>query len=339
MKKYAIIGFGGLGKMHLSNMVKLEKERGDFKLAAICGTTLEEATKSVQINLGTVDLSDVDFSSCNFYQDYKEMINKEKLDFVLSVLPTYLHEEVAIYCLEHGVNVLSEKPMALTLESCERMLKAADKSGKELMIGQCLRFNPIFKKIKEYVDTECFGKVYRAEFTRLSQTPLWTWQNWILDPTQSGGCILDMHVHDVDLINWLFGLPNSLRSTITERKVKQESVFTQYFYDDFFVTAQADWSMPQTFPFTARCRINFEHAVVTVEDNKLMVYEDRESYSPEISAESDLVEEERAFLELVIDKKTCDITSAQSVYNSVMLALTEVESAKQNKVISIKKLK
>ena len=328
MYKYAIIGFGGLGKTHLSNMVNLEKERGDFKLAAICGTTAEEAKKSVTINLGTVDLSGVDFSACNFYQDYKEMMEKEELDFVLSVLPTYLHEEVAVYCLEHGVHVFSEKPMALTLESCENMLSAAKENGKELMIGQCLRFDHKFAKIKEYINSGCFGKFCRAEFARLSQTPLWTWQNWILNPEMSGGCILDMHVHDVDMINWLFGMPKSIRSIVTNHKVEQESVLTQYFYDNFFVSAQADWSLTQTFPFTARSIFHFEQAVVVIEGDKMTVYKDDESFEPELSEESVFVAEMRAFLELVIDKKPCEITSAESVYESIKLALAEIEASK-----------
>ena len=77
MYRYGIIGFGGLGKIHLSNLIKLQQKRGDFKLAAICGTTREEATKTVAVNFGTADVSSVDFSSCNFYQDYKEMIDTE----------------------------------------------------------------------------------------------------------------------------------------------------------------------------------------------------------------------------------------------------------------------
>ena len=116
------------------------------------------------------------------------------------MLPTYLHEEVAVYAMEKGLDVFSEKPMALTLDGCKHMLDAAEKLGRKLMIGQCLRFSPAFQKLKEYVATEKYGKAYSAEFIRYSQTPLWTWQNWILDPSKSGGCPWDMHVHDVDMM-------------------------------------------------------------------------------------------------------------------------------------------
>ena len=152
MYRYAIIGFGGLGKLHLGNLIKLEKERGDIKLCALCGADPESFKSNVKLNIGNVDISSIDFSSCGFYQDYKELIDKEKPDFILSTLPTYLHEEVAVYALSHGVHVFSEKPMALSAESCRNMIDTARKNNKALMIGQCLRFDPSYREIKKYID-------------------------------------------------------------------------------------------------------------------------------------------------------------------------------------------
>ncbi len=335
MYKYAIIGFGGLGKLHLTNLMQLEKERGDFKLCALCGADPNAFKENVKINLGNVDIGNIDFSSIGFYQDYKELIEKEKPDFILSTLPTYMHEEVAVYALNKGVHVFSEKPMALTEAACENMIKAAKENGKKLMIGQCLRFDPTFEKIKEYIDEKTFGKVYRAEFFRYSQTPTWTWNNWILDPKQSGGCIIDMHIHDVDVINWLFGMPKALRAAKTEKKVELESIFTQYFYDDLLVTSAADWSMTQTFPFEQRCLFNFEKATVCVDDGKLTVYTDDESFSPEISGETNLMQEMRAFLKYVIDGEECSATSPESVKDSISLAFKELEAANTLNTINL----
>lgn len=336
MYKYAIIGFGGLGKMHLCNLHKLEKIRGDFKLSAICGTTLENAKKSVAINLGEADVSDIDFSECNFYQDYKEMLDKEELDFVFSVLPTHLHEEVAVYVLSKGIDLFSEKPMALTLESCRRIMKAARDNNKNLMIGQCLRFHPAYLKLKEYIQNNTFGRVRRAEFNRYSQMPIWTWNNWILDSEKSGGCALDMHIHDVDLMNWYFGIPNSLNSVMTEQKIKREGISTQFVYDEFVVISQADWALPQTFSFSARCRVDFENASVCIENDKITVYTDGESFSPQIGEKNVFYEEEKAFLNLVIDHKPCENISVESVYDSVKIVMNEINSAYNGEKIYMK---
>ncbi len=333
MYRYAIIGFGGLGKLHLGNLIKLEKERGDIKLCALCGADPESFKSNVRLNIGDVDISSIDFSSCGFYQDYKELIDKEKPDFILSTLPTYLHEEVAVYALSNGVHVFSEKPMALSAESCKNMIDTAKKNNKTLMIGQCLRFDGAYRKIKQYIDEKPFGKVCRAEFTRYSQTPTWTWNNWILDPKMSGGCILDMHIHDVDLINYLFGLPISVSSVITENKIELESVFTRYFYDGFLVTSAADWSFPQSFPFTSGCLINFEKATVRLSDSRLTIYTDDDNRDVELTSRDCYMDEIRAFLEEIFDGKTCKITSAESVSKSISLALCEVESAKIGETI------
>lgn len=113
-----------------------------------------------------------------------------------------------------------------------------------------------------------------------------------------------------------------------------KSIFTQYFYDDLLVLTNSDWSMPQSFPFESRCLVNFEEATVIVEDGKITVYQDEESYSPELSEESYFLREMRSFLKMVIDNEECDITSPYSVYDSVCLALREVEAAKVLTMIS-----
>jgi len=333
MYQYAIIGFGGLGKLHLTNLIKLAEERGDIKLKAVCGADPAAFKANVKLNLGDVDITALDFSDVGFYQDYKELIEKEKPDFILSTLPTYLHEEVAVYALERGIHVFSEKPMALTAEGCANMIETAKKYDRKLMIGQCLRFNPTMQKLKEYIDNETFGKIYRAEFYRYSQKPTWTWNDWILDPKYSGGCVLDMHIHDVDLINWMFGMPKAVRSAVTEKVVELEAIFTQYFYDDLLVTSAADWSLPQSFPFDCKCMLNFEKACVVVTNDGLTVYQDDKSFRPEIDTTDHFLTEMRAFLGMVIDGKECAITSPESVRNSIGLALKEIEAAKTGKTI------
>ncbi len=335
MFKYAIIGFGGLGKLHLTNLIKLEKERGDFELRAVCGADAKSFKESVRLNLGTVDLEGIDFSGCHFYDDYRSLIDNEDIDFILSTVPTYLHEEVAVYALNRGIHVFSEKPMALSIDSCQNMIDASEKNGKKLMIGQCLRFHPAYALLKEYVDNKTFGRVCRAEFIRYSQKPTWTWNNWILDPKLSGGCILDMHIHDVDLINWMFGMPDSLRSVADQHKL--ESVFSQYFYKDLFVTANADWSLPQKFPFRARCLLNFEEAAVVIEDEVLTVYKDSEVIVPDIPKETYFADEMRTFLEMVIDGKESSITSPESIADSVRIVMAEIESAQQDRKIIFNK--
>jgi predicted dehydrogenase len=182
--------------------------------------------------------------------------------------------------------------------------------------------------LKELIVSEKYGKAYRAEFVRYSELPTWSWNNWILDPEKSGGCVFDMHIHDVDLINWFFGAPKTLRSAVTEKKAGLEAIFTQYFYDGLFVTSAADWSLPSSFPFEARCQINFERACAVISGGELTVYRDGETEKPKLSSESSFLSEMREFLAQVIDGAECSVISAESVRDSVKLAKAEILSAK-----------
>ena len=329
MYSYAIIGFGGLGRTHVANLDKISKIRGDIYLKAVCGTTAEEFSKSVSINIGTTETSGIDISGCRFYDDYKELILKEKPDIVISALPTFLHREVAVVALEHGCHVFSEKPMAITPEECKMMTDAAEKNGKKLFIGHCLRFSPAYVTLKEYIESEKWGKPRRAEFARYSCTPYWTFNNWILDPDRSGGCVLDMHVHDVDIVNWYFGAPDSIDSVITENKVKSESVFGRYYYDDgLFVTADADWSLSSEFPFRSRCMVFFDNAVAEICGDVLTVYTEDEIIVPELSKKSYFETEMECFLKYVIDDVECDNMSFESVCETMNFVFREKDCAR-----------
>ncbi len=338
MLRYAIIGFGGLGKVHMNNMLRLEQEHpGRMKLCAICGASKEAFFENVSLNFGTVDISKIDLSQCGFYEDYKELIDKEKPDFVISATPTFMHEEVAVYALERGIHILSEKPMALSEEGCTRMIEAADRSCAKLMIGQSARFTSAAVRIKQFIDEGTYGKVRRMEFCRYSQTPLWTYNNWILDPEKSGGCVLDMHIHDVDLMNYLFGMPKSVRSVGTNGKGELESVITRYDYDDKVVTGSADWSMPQTYPFTKQTILNFEKAtVIYTPEKKLMVYTDEESHEENIPPEDSHFAELTTFIDWILDDKDCaHITNPRSVRDSLRIALAETQSLRTGETVKL----
>ena len=98
-------------------------------------------------------------------------MDKEDLDFVICALPTYLHKKYAVMAMEKGLHVFSEKPMARWSAEAQEMIEVSQKTGKKLMIGQCLRFSGLYEKAKEYIDSGIYGKVLRAEFKRYSCLP------------------------------------------------------------------------------------------------------------------------------------------------------------------------
>lgn len=123
-----LIGIGAMGRGHLSNFVRFNEEGNLIKLVAVCD--IDESRfgkKDGTLNISGIDGGGFDFSRFSCYTDVDEMLEKEELDFVSIIIPTYLHHDIAIKCLDAGLHVFCEKPMALT----SSRLRRNDRSGKE----------------------------------------------------------------------------------------------------------------------------------------------------------------------------------------------------------------
>lgn len=268
MLRAALIGFGGIAKAHRKAFAKLE-QRGIATLVCAHDVNPNAFTAKIKINIDA-EAVEVD-EHINFYTDLDEMFAKEEFDFVDICVPSFLHSKITCDVLRRGYHVMCEKPMALHYEDCAAMIKAAEENGKELMIGQCLRFYPAFDYIKSAIEDGRFGKVTSGFFSRLSQPPIWGWENWFMDPERSGGCVTDLHVHDIDIARYLFGEPDAISCRATTSVCRHDSVHTSLFYGNTPITAIGDWTVG--IPFHANCRVDFERATVTLEGStKLTVY-------------------------------------------------------------------
>lgn len=332
---FAIIGFGGLGKVHFRNVAEVTKRIGDIHLIAICDVDEQAFKTKTRTNLGGGDTG-FNLSGYHLYTDVEELLEKEKLDFVITALPTHLHEKIAVMAMERGIHVFSEKPMALNAEQAEHMLKVAEENHVKLMIGQCVRYFPEYVMLKELVDSQKFGKVIRADFSRISPTIEWSSGNWMLDESKSGGAVLDLHVHDVDFIQWVFGMPKAVSSVATNYKSKHESISTVYHYDDVLVTATSDWSMPAGFQFAAGFTVRFENATIIKNAEGVKCYpEEDEPYFMEIPSDNGYIEEVVDFINCIREDKESSINPPEASFRSLQIALAEKRSAeyKQPEVI------
>lgn len=281
MLKTGIIGFGGIAKAHRSGYANLEK-CGKTQLVCACDIDPEAFHKKITINLdtGKTELEE----HIRFYTDLDEMLEKEELDLLDLCVPTFLHKELAVKLLRGGYHVMCEKPMALTYEDCTEMLRAAEQSGKKLMIGQCLRFFPAYDYAKESIESGRFGSVLGAYFHRLSPPPVWGWDNWFMDPKRSGGCITDLHIHDVDMVRYLFGEPEAVSCRATTSLSVYDTVHSSFFYGNIPVTAIGDWSLKGV-PFSASYRIDFDKATLVSNSSSVTVYpkDGGETYTPTLT--------------------------------------------------------
>lgn len=274
MIKAALIGVGSMGRGHLDNYVKFMRENKGIQLCAICDVNPEKFKNiKVDFNIKGVGEGTVDFSQFRCYTDVDEMLEKEtELDMVSVVVPTYLHCEISCKCLEKGLNVFCEKPMALNVEQCRKMLDTAKKSGKRLMIGQCLRFWNAYEYLKDCVSSERYGKVISAYFFRGGSTPLWSFNDWYHKEELGGGAIFDQHIHDVDMVNFLFGVPEKVSSQGLHyyEGSGYDAVSTHYIYPDGkVVCSRNDWC--EACGFDHSFRVNFEKATLKMQGDELLL--------------------------------------------------------------------
>jgi predicted dehydrogenase len=331
MLRVGLIGLGFMGRGHLGNYVRLEKEEGPVKLVAICD--IDKSKLEGEVVKGNIETatSDNSLSKYNLYTDIDEMLSKEKIDVLDIALPTYLHAEVAVKALNKGMHVLCEKPMALNVEQCEAMIRAAKNNNKKLMIAQCLRFWPAYEYLKETVDKETYGKVVGAYFFRGGATPKWSYDNWLLDKNRSGGCLMDQHVHDIDMINWLFGKPEMV-STIGKNVIPgsgYDIVSTNYIYSDGkVVNAQDDWTLNGDYGFEMLFRVNFERGNLVFERGTLKVSPSvGQGFIPELDTDDGYYREINYFMNAILNDTNITTATVESTMQTIAIAQKEMESA------------
>ena len=325
MLKAGLIGFGGITGAHINGYKKLFEEK---KVQLVCAYDVEPDAfvKKSQINIGSSD--DSNEGNIRTYTDLDEMLKSEELDFVDICIPSYLHCDMTCNLLKRGYNVLCEKPMALNSKDCERMIATAKKTGKHLMVAQCLRFFPEYQYAKEVLDSNKYGKVLSAFFARLSPPPVWGWQGWFMDFKRSGGCITDMHIHDIDMARYLFGEPDAVSSRATDECSPYATVQTSLYYGSTPITAVGDWTRNGT-PFAASFDICLEKATLVYKDWKLMVYpkDGSEPFTPELCNYDGYTGEIAYFCDVISGKTENTKNPATSAAQTIALIERMIESA------------
>ncbi len=336
--KIGIVGFGFMGRMHYRCWQALK----DARVVAICDAN-PNIVEDTQGAIGNIDgaADAIDFDSLNIYSDLEQMLSDEILDAVSITLPTNLHAKFSIKALQAGVNVLCEKPMALNTADCKRMIDAANTSEKILMIGHCIRFWPQYAAAKELIDSGKYGKVIAATFQRLSSPPTWAKDDWFSDDQRSGGVVLDLHIHDTDYVQYLFGMPTAVASFGANDGGKSIHIVTQYLYDDKkSVTAEGSWAMTPSFGFKMSFNIVLEKASIvydcTNEPALRVCPLEADEFTPQLIGADGYSLEIEHFAQLIAGKNPKPVTTLEQSMNSVRIIMAEKKTIAEEKKINIK---
>ncbi|HOZ49016.1 MAG TPA: Gfo/Idh/MocA family oxidoreductase [Candidatus Hydrogenedentes bacterium] len=202
MKKVrvGIVGVGGMGSSHSRYLLKGEVERA--KLTAVCD----------------IDPAKLEgFSEVQVFSDSAELIRSGEVDAIIIATPHYFHTTIGIDALDNGVHVLTEKPISVHKADCERLI-AAHHAHKDLVFSAMfqMRTNPVWKRIKQFIDEGEIGEIVRTNWaiTAWYRTQAYydsggwraTWKG------EGGGVLLNQCPHNLDLFQWMCGMPSRIRA-------------------------------------------------------------------------------------------------------------------------------
>lgn len=218
----AVIGVGNMGKHHARNY----SEIAQTKLVAVADSDPkvgEEIAKKFDVK---------------YYQDYKEMLQKEELDLITIAVPTKLHKKVALDCIGKGINIIIEKPIAATVAEAKEIIQKAKAKNIKFTVGHIERFNPAVIKLKEMITAGKLGDIVSITSMRLGPMP-----NQIKD----ANVVVDIGVHDIDIMNWLYNkLPEKLAASGGNclNKTRQDHVEAFLNYGKASGYFMANWITP-----------------------------------------------------------------------------------------------
>lgn len=137
--------------------------------------------------------------------DWKELLANPDVDAVCIMVRDQYHEEIAVAALEAGKAVYLEKPMALSVEGCDRILETAWRTGSKLFIGHNMRYVPSILKMKEIIDSGLIGEIQSVWVRHFINYGSCYFRHWCARRETCNGLLLQKGAHDIDVIHWLSG--------------------------------------------------------------------------------------------------------------------------------------
>lgn len=194
--KYALIGCGRIAVNHMKAAINNELE-----IVAVCDV-LEEKMEELLEKYGLEK-----DESIKRYTDYKKMVEELQPELASIATESGLHAEIALYCIEKGVNLIIEKPMAMSIEDANKIIDLAEKKNVKVSACHQNRFNVAIQKLRKAVESGRFGKLshgsihvrWNRNAGYYEQAP-WrgTWE-------QDGGALMNQCIHGIDLLRWMMG--------------------------------------------------------------------------------------------------------------------------------------
>lgn len=263
--RLGLIGFGNMGTGHAANLMAEKVPR--MELAAVCD--ISESRREAFAGK---------YPGIPVFSDAEELFESGCCDAVLIAVPHYDHPGLAIRAFEHGLHVMTEKPAGVYTRQVLEMNEAAAKSGKVFGIMYNQRTNLVYQKLRTMINRGDLGHIkritwiitdwYRPQAYHDSSTWRSTWK------TEGGGALINQNPHQLDLWQWMFGMPDRIFAKVSFGKyydIEVEDDVMAYFEYDNGTTGEYITSTGEA-PGTNRLEIACDMGKVVVENNTLLFY-------------------------------------------------------------------
>ena len=333
MVRVAIVGAGYVGAIHGHAYRQIEQAQ----VVAIVDTE-EKKGRPLANELNAQYVKSID-----------ALLSDVDCDSVDICVPTYLHHPLVLKIAQTDHHIFCEKPLALTVEDANDMVKAVGRKSYKAMVGHVVRFGTEYQKIKEIIESGVLGKPLHAFCQRLASAPDWHFQNWGANEERSGGAALDLHIHDLDFLMWLFGKPTSVKAQgLNNPDIMKTGGFvhidTCMQFDGGVVGfAEGGWAFGGAFPFTKIIRILCEGGTLentfssgkNIEnrnmEKEIIIYMNDGSIDRiGVDSKDSFVTELKYFIDCIEKNREVAISTFEDGKNAVALALTAIKSAKEN---------
>ena len=274
--KVAVIGIGNMGSAHASCIVK--NEINGMSLTAVCDISHKKLETFSQ-----------KYPHIKCYESYEKLFEDKVCDSVIIAVPHPLHAEIAICAFKHGLNVMLEKPADIAVSRVQKLNEEAEKSGKIFGIMFNQRTNPLYHKAREIVKSGSLGELKRT---------VWIITNWFRTQSyydsgdwratwsgEGGGVLLNQAPHNLDLWQWICGMPDSVTAFCDVAKYHNieveddATIFTRYKNGatGVFMTSTGEY------PGTNRLEISGDLGKIVLENGVLKRYKLKEPISEVIA--------------------------------------------------------
>lgn len=194
--RYALIGCGRIATNHIKAAINNQLE-----ITAVCDIQVNH----IEALLEKHGLQEDD--SIKRYMDYKTMIEEVKPEMVSIATESGIHAEIAIFCINHGVHVIVEKPMAMSMEDANEIIRLSEEKNVKVSACHQNRFNIAVQEMRQALEAGRFGKLSHGSIhVRWNRNKnYYTQAPWRGTWAQDGGALMNQCIHGIDLLRWTFG--------------------------------------------------------------------------------------------------------------------------------------